>query len=199
MKLDMKLLKSFFFTTLLSVGVLCPASAADFIIDTKGGHAAINFKFKHLGISWLTGGFNSFEGTFSYSEEDIEAASISVDIDITSLDSNHPQRDSNILGTRFLDVENFPYAKFVSTSVEDKGHGNMTVRGNLSLNGITKEIAIEASKVGGGDDPWGGFRVGFEGITTLDMRQFGYDSFGPTHTVDLLLYIEGVDQAKAQR
>ena len=40
--------------------------AADYLIDTKGYHASINFKISHLGYSWMIGRFNSFNGSFSY-------------------------------------------------------------------------------------------------------------------------------------
>lgn len=194
----MKLLKNSIIAVAIFLGTLTSAFAADYIIDTEGAHAAINFKFKHLGISWLTGEIEDFEGTFSFDPDDVETASISVDIDVTSLDSGHAVRDEHILGENYLNASEFPYAKFVSTSVIDKGHGNMKVRGNFSLHGITREIAIEATLVGAGNDPWGGYRVGFEGTTILDMREFGYESFGPTHLVELLLYIEGIDLSKAQ-
>jgi polyisoprenoid-binding protein YceI len=36
------------------------ANAADYVIDTKGGHASVNFKIKNLGYSWLYGRFNNF-------------------------------------------------------------------------------------------------------------------------------------------
>lgn len=194
----MKRLRKLFIALALIAGASSSVSAADYIIDTHGGHAGINFKFKHLGISWLTGEFRTFEGTFTYDPENIEASKISVDIDVTSLDSGHTVRDEHILGGRYLNAGEFPNAKFVSSSVEDKGHGNIKVRGSFTLHGITKEIAIEASEVGAGDDPWGGYRVGLEGGTTLDLRDYGYESFGPTHLVELLLYIEGIDLAKAQ-
>ena len=194
----MKLLQKLFIALALVAGASSSVSAADYIIDTHGGHAAINFKFKHLGISWLTGEFRAFEGTFTYDPENIESSKISVDIDVTSLDSGHAVRDEHILGERYLNASEFPDAKFVSSSIEDKGHGNIKVRGSFTLHGITKEIAIEASEVGAGDDPWGGYRVGLEGVTTLDLRDYGYQSFGPTHLVDMLFYIEGVDLAKAQ-
>ena len=41
---------------LLSGGAL----ASDYVIDTKGAHAFIQFHIKHLGYSWLTGRFNTF-------------------------------------------------------------------------------------------------------------------------------------------
>ncbi len=194
----MKPLKNLILAITIFSGMLSTASAADYVIDTEGAHASINFKFKHLGISWLTGEFKDFEGTFTFDPDNIEAASISVDVDVTSLDSGHEIRDQHILGENYLNASEFPYAKFVSTSVIDKGHGNIKVRGNFSLHGITQEIAIESTLVGAGNDPWGGYRIGFEGSTVLDMREFGYESFGPTHLVELLLYIEGIDLAKAQ-
>lgn len=200
MKFSMKPLVPLCFAISLLVTVTAsPSYSADYVIDTDGGHAAINFKFKHLGISWLTGEFRNFEGFFSYDPENVEASSIHVDIDVTSLDSNHARRDRHILAERYLNAESFPEASFVSTSVEDKGHGNMKVLGNLTLHGITREIAIDATEVGSGKDPWGGYRVGLEGTTTLDMRDFGYESFGPTHLVEMLLYVEGMDSAKKQR
>ena len=194
----MTVLKNIIVALTILVGAMSSVHAADYIVDTEGGHAGINFKFKHLGISWLTGEFRNFEGTFTYDPENVEASSAEVEIDVTSLDSNHELRDGHMLSERFLNAEAFPHAKFVSTSVVDKGHGNMKVRGNFTLHGVTKEIAIEATEVGAGDDPWGGYRVGLEGTAILDMRDFDYQSFGPTHLVELLLYVEGVDLSKAQ-
>ena len=55
-----------------------PAMAADYVIDTEGAHASINFRISHLGYSWLTGRFNDFSGQFSYDADNPEAASISV-------------------------------------------------------------------------------------------------------------------------
>jgi polyisoprenoid-binding protein YceI len=194
----MKLLQNTCIALALATGLNSSVSASDYIIDTKVGHAGINFKFKHLGISWLTGEFRTFDGTFTYDSKNLEASTVVVSVDVTSLDSGHEIRDEHILGEDYLNAEEYPQAKFVSTSVVDKGHGNMTVLGELSLHGITREIAIEASKVGAGDDPWGGYRVGLEGTTVLDMRNFGYESFGPTHLIEMLLYIEGVDLARTQ-
>ncbi|WP_352284762.1 YceI family protein, partial [Pseudoalteromonas sp. Q18-MNA-CIBAN-0097] len=72
------------------------ANAADYVIDTKGGHASVNFKIKHLGYSWLYGRFNTFDGTFSYDAKNPDASKIMVNIDTTSLDSNHAERDKHL-------------------------------------------------------------------------------------------------------
>jgi len=189
----MKLIKSLLIASamLTTSGV---AIADTYIIDTKGGHAAINFKFKHIGISWLLGEFKTFEGGFEYDPENIEASSIIVDIDTTSLDSNHAERDKHIRSEKYLNVDEFPTAKFVSTAFVDNGDGNMSVTGDLTLRGVTKSIVIEVATVGAGETRWKDYRVGLEGETALDMRDFGVDTFGPEHLIHMSLFIEGIKQ-----
>lgn len=190
----MKMIQKSFIAVIVLLMSISSATAADYVIDTKGGHAAINFKFKHIGISWLVGEFKTFSGSFSFDPENVEASSIIVDIDTTSLDSNHAERDKHIRAENRLNTDDYPTAKFVSTRVESTADETMTVYGDLTLRGVTKEIAIAASTVGAGDDPWGGYRVGLEGTTTLDMRDFGSEGFGPTHMIDMLLYVEGIQE-----
>ncbi len=171
------------------------AIAADYIIDTKGGHASINFKIPHLGYSMLLGRFNTFSGEFSYDPDKLEKSEISVTIDTTSLDSNHAERDKHLKGDDFIDASKFPKATFTSTEVKDLGGGKMQVMGELTLHGITKSITIDAHKVGEGQDPWGGYRAGFAGTTTLSLKDFGipYEKLGPASAnVEMELYIEGI-------
>ncbi|MFT4631337.1 MAG: polyisoprenoid-binding protein YceI [Candidatus Azotimanducaceae bacterium] len=177
----------------LGLSVSAQAGAADYLIDTKGGHAAINFKYKHLGISWLTGSFNTFGGMFNYDPENIAATRITVDVNPLSLDSNHAERDKHIKSDDFLDVSKYAKAKFVSTSVTPNGDGKALVTGDLTLHGETNEIIIDASIVGAGDDPWGGYRVGFEGTTIIDTTAFGFQ-MPPENKVYMDLVIEGVRQ-----
>ena len=172
--------------------IILPAQAADYIIDTKGAHASINFKIKHIGFSWLTGRFNTFDGKFSYDEKNIAASKISVNIDTSSIDSNHDKRDKHIRSDEFLDVAKYATASFVSTKVEDKGNGKLAITGDLNLHGVTKSIVIDAVKVGEGKDPWGGYRLGFAGSTKITMKDFGIDSnFGD---ISFDLHIEGIRQ-----
>ncbi len=169
------------------------SQAAEYVIDTRGGHAAINFKFKHIGISWLTGMFKEFGGSFTYDENNPEATRIVVDINPASLDSNHAERDKHIRSDDYLNVAKYPTARFESTRVVPKGDGLAEVYGNLTLYGQTREIMIDAAMVGAGADPWGGYRVGFEGFTTLDTKDFGF-SLPPSNEVEMELYIEGIRQ-----
>jgi polyisoprenoid-binding protein YceI len=171
------------------------AQAADYVIDTAKAHASINFRIKHLGFSWLTGRFDTFNGTFSFDEATPGASKVKVEIDTDSVNSNHAERDKHLRGSDFLDTAKFPKATFESTSVLIDGD-KAKIAGNLTLHGVTKEVVIDAARVGGGSDPWGGQREGFTGTTTLRLKDFGIDfNLGPSsEVVELALEIEGVRQ-----
>ncbi len=173
-----------------------PAQAADYAIDQKGQHAAITFRIKHLGFSWLTGRFDTFSGTFSYDEKDPSKSSVKVEIDTASVNSNHAERDKHLRSDDFLDVAKFPNATFVSTSVEPAGDGKATITGDLTLHGVTKEVKIDATFVGAGEDRWGGYRAGFTGTTKLTLADFAIKrDLGPSaKDVELILDVEGVRQ-----
>lgn len=171
-----------------------PAGAAEYDIDIKGAHASINFRIPHLGFSWLVGRFDTFNGTFSYDEKNPGAAKIAVEIDTASINSNHAERDKHLRGADFLDVTQFPKATFVSTSVTPDGAGKAKITGDFTLRGVTKPITIDAVVVGGGADPWGGYRQGFAGKAKLVLADFGIlKELGPaSKEVELDLHVEGV-------
>lgn len=173
-----------------------PAQAADYVIDQKGQHAAITFRIQHLGFSWLTGRFDTFSGTFTYDEKDPSKSSVKVEIDPASVNSNHAERDKHLRSDDFLDVAKFPKATFVSTSVTPAGDGKATITGDLTLHGVTKEVTIDATFVGAGEDPWGGYRAGFTGTTKLTLADFAIkQDLGPSaKEVELTLDVEGVRQ-----
>ncbi|MFV0367044.1 MAG: YceI family protein [Hyphomicrobiaceae bacterium] len=175
---------------------VAPVSAADYLIDEKGAHASINFRVKHLGFSWLTGRFDKFSGTFSYDEAKPEASKIRVEIDVASLNSNHAERDKHLRANDFLDVANHPTAVFESTSVTPDGNGKAKIAGKLTLRGVTKDIVIDAEHIGGGNDPWGGFRNGFAGKVSLPLKDYGipYDLGPASQEVELDLNVEGIRQ-----
>mgnify|MGYP003632232780 CR=1 FL=1 len=188
-------MKKLIMAAAIATSLMSPlASAADYVIDDKGAHASINFKIKHLGYSWLTGRFDTFGGKFSYDQKDVSASKIEVNIDTTSVNSNHAERDKHLKSDDFLGVDKFANAKFVSSSVVDKGDDKLEIKGTLTLHGVSKDIVIEANKVGEGDDPWGGYRVGFSGTTRIGLKDFAIKmDLGPASThVELELHIEGI-------
>ncbi|MBT41324.1 MAG: hypothetical protein CMF12_02250 [Idiomarina sp.] len=174
------------------------AQAEEYKIDIEGQHAFIQFKINHLGYSWLLGRFNEFDGSFNYDENAPEDASINVTIETASIDTNHAERDKHLRSDDFLNVSEFPTALFESTRYvpdeDDADEG--TMYGNFTLNGVTKEIAIDVEHVGAGEDPWGGFRRGFEGEVDLTLADYNIDyNLGPAaREVELYFSIEGVRQ-----
>jgi len=121
-----------------------------YVIDTKGMHAAITFKVKHLGYSWLQGRFNRFNGDFDYDANNPSNNRVKVDIDVTSLDSNHAERNKHLRDERFFDTAKFPKAFFVSTKWLDHGNGKATLKDKFTLRGITKNIEIDVTQIGCG-------------------------------------------------
>ena len=181
---------------LLCMVVSASAQAAEYLIDTKGAHASINFKIKHLGYSWLTGRFNQFSGRFTYDEKAPAAMQVKVEIDTASIDSNHAERDKHLRGDDFLHVERYPKATFVSTSFQELKDGKMLLKGDLTLHGVTRAVDIDVAHIGHGADPWGGYRRGFSGTAHLVLADFGINyKLGPaSREVFLELQIEGVRQ-----
>lgn len=172
------------------------ALAADYAIDKPGQHAFINFKISHLGYSWLYGTFKDFDGNFTFDAADPEASSVNVTINTASIDSNHAERDKHLRGADFLNVEQFPTATFESTSVKSTGEGTADITGNLTLNGVTKPVVIQAKLLGEGKDPWGDYRAGFEGTTRLKLTDFDIKkNLGPaSEELELILSVEGIRQ-----
>jgi len=191
--------------SLLSLALGCGAllagnvMAADYTIDKEGQHAFVDFKVSHLGYSYITGTFRDFDGTFSFDAAKPEDAKINVTLKTASVFSNHAERDKHVSSGDFLNVAKFPEATFVSTSVKPTGKnadGKLTadVTGDLTLLGVTKSIVIKSTFLGEGKDPWGGYRAGFEGSTTINRMDFGkMMDLGPqSNAVELYFTFEGV-------
>jgi polyisoprenoid-binding protein YceI len=170
------------------------AMAADYVIDTSGAHASVNFKVSHLGYSFIKGRFNNFSGEFSYDADNLTASKVNVTVDTTSLDTNHAERDKHIRSDDFIYASEYPKATFTSTSVTELNDGKLAIEGDLTLHGETNPITIEASFIGEGEDPWGGYRVGFVGTTRIELADFDIAVMGPASYVDMELYVEGVRQ-----
>lgn len=188
--------------TLIAAAIMLMASPVfaapeNYVVDTDGMHASINFKINHLGYSWVVGRFNDFKGNFVFDEDDAANNSVAITINTNSVDSNHAERDRHVRSKDFLDVKQFPEASFKSTSVTQGEDGDeYQVKGDLTLHGVTKEVVFEIEEVGAGKDPWGGYRRGFEGEMTLKPSDFGIDyDLGPAAaTMELEFILEGVKQ-----
>lgn len=167
-----------------------------YAFDSKGTHQFITFKISHLGYSWLYGRFNDFDGEFVYDASNPENSSVNVSIDTSSVDSNHAERDKHLRSEDFLFVDEFPEASFKSKRVELDDEGEADIVGNLTLRGVTKEVTLDAEMIGHGEDPWGGYRMGFEAETELRLKDFGIpmELGKASETVEIIISVEGIRQ-----
>ena len=183
---------------ILATALLSPTVVAEekYVIDTEKAHAFVQFRIKHLGYSWLYGRFNDFSGNFTYNEADPSTSSVEVVIKTASIDSNHAERDKHLRSDEFLDVGKYPEATFKSTSYKETGLNKATLTGDLTLHGVTKPVTIDVERIGNGPDPWGGYRRGFEGRTTIKLADFGITKdLGPaSQELELMLSVEGIRQ-----
>ena len=182
-------------SALLSANVM----AADYVVDKQGQHAFVDFKISHLGYSYITGTFKDIDGTFSFDAAKPEDSKIEFNVNTASVFTNNAERDKHISSKDFLKVADFPKATFKSTSVKSTGKnadGKATadVIGDLTIAGVTKPVVVKATFLGEGKDPWGGYRAGFEGTTSIKRTDFGkMMDLGPqSDAVELYVTFEGV-------
>ncbi len=179
--------------TLLAGSVLLAqqANADTYNLDPR--HSFVEFVISHLGFSLMQGNFNDISGSFEYDPKKPNESSIAVVIKTKSVDTNDAERDKHVRSEDFLHVDKFPEATFTSTkaTLDDKGG---KVDGKLTLHGVTKPITITVSAIGAGNDPWGGYRRGFLGETTIKRSDFDmHHDLGPlADEVKLRLFIEGI-------
>ncbi|WP_082087065.1 YceI family protein [Teredinibacter purpureus] len=170
--------------------------ADDYVIDTKGAHAFVQFRVKHLGYSWLYGRFNSFEGEFSYDPKKPNASTVDITVDMTSLDTNHAERETHLAAPKYLNSGKYTTASFKSTAYKAIGDKTAVLTGDLTFMGVTKSINIDVEHIGGGADHWGGYRQGFEGKATITPKDFGLDMASKlgeaAAQVELILSVEGI-------
>ncbi|ATH78674.1 MULTISPECIES: YceI family protein [Halomonadaceae] len=194
------MLKKTAIATALAAAALVPlsqAQAADYQIDIEGQHAFVQFKINHLGFSYILGSFETFDGQFHYDADDLDASSVSMEVQVNSLTTNHAERDRHILSADFLNASEFPTATFTSTGFEATGDNEGVVTGELTLHGETQEIEMPVTLMGEGEDPWGNYRAGFEGSTMLTLSDFGIDMSDfpeAMHELELYVTFEGIRQ-----
>lgn len=167
------------------------ANADQYKIDLS--HSFIEFSTLHLGYSALNGRFNDFGGSFEYSADGSGDMNVNVDIKTDSLDTNWAARDKHLRGADFFDVAKFPTAKFMSTSVSKDGE-KISIKGDLTLHGVTKAVELTGKLIGEGKDPWGGYRAGFTATTTINRQDYGVKmNLGPkSDMIDITLSVEGI-------
>ncbi|MBV9763889.1 MAG: YceI family protein [Acidobacteriaceae bacterium] len=137
-------------------------------------HSAAQFSVRHMGISTVRGTFTKVNGTVQYDPADPTKTSLDVTIDASSVDSRNDMRDNDLRSDHFLDVAKYPTLTFKSKRVEPAGNGKYKVTGDLTVHGVTKEVALDVEgPTGPIKDPRGNFHMGASATTTIKRSEFG--------------------------
>ena len=135
-------------------------------------HSEITFKVKHLMITNVTGSFQQFDATMESNEDDFSDATISFEADVNSI-SNNEQRDGHLKGADFFAADEFPKLQFSSTSFTKKSADTYSLKGNLTIKGITKPVELTVEYGGNMTDFYGQNKAGFEITGKINRSDFG--------------------------
>ena len=154
-----------------------PASADTYTIDK--GHTSITYSVRHMVISNVKGRFEDFEGTIVYDKANMKNSSVSITIQVASQTTDNKDRDAHIATDEFFNTAKFPTITFVSKRIETSDDG-FIAHGDLTIHGVTREIAMPFVVNGPITDPWGNTRIGAEVSIKLDRRDYGMTQWTET-------------------
>ena len=137
-------------------------------------HSSAHFIVRHMMITNVRGGFTSVQGSVVYDPEDLSGSSIDVVIDVNSLSTSDASRDGHLKSADFLDVEQYPTIIFESKTITQEADGDLLVKGDLAIHGVTKEVTLKVDGPTGEEkDPWGNVRIGASAVTKIKRSEFG--------------------------
>ena len=159
-------------------------------------HSFANWSIRHV-ASKTSGTFSDITGKILIDAKDLTKSSVEAKINMLSVNSSHAKRDEHIKKPEYLDVEKFAEMTFVSKKIEAKSTTEGIMTGVLTMHGVAKEMTFPFKVLGFGQDPWGGFRAGFEAHTALKASDFGFawplKKDAPVgDDIEITLLIEGV-------
>jgi polyisoprenoid-binding protein YceI len=113
-------------------------------------HSGLDFTVRHLLVSKVRGRFTKWSGEIVLDEQDVTRSRIDVEIDVASVDTHEPQRDTHLRSGDFFEVEKHPHMVFKSRTVLEKDKEHLSVTGDLTLRGKPARLS-STSSVGA---PW---------------------------------------------
>jgi polyisoprenoid-binding protein YceI len=161
----------FVFILLLSLLSMSTALAAErYEIDTA--HTFVTFTIDHLGLSKAKGSFRDVSGAITYDPKDISKSAVEVNIKTASINTNNEGRDKHLRSADFFDAEKYPEMTFKSKRVEKRGSDYVAI-GDLTIHGVTKEVAMPFKLTGPVKDMAGNMRLGVDANLKINRQDFG--------------------------
>ena len=132
-------------------------------------HSNVGFEVRHMGIATVRGKFGTFQGQIDASGD---APVLEGSVDVSTVDTGEANRDGHLKGPEFFDADQYPQITFHGTTTEAGPDGSVTLKGEITLKGITKPIELNGELAENGADPWGNERIGLELTSVIDRRDF---------------------------
>ena len=178
----------------LAAALFSSAAFADAIkYDLDPSHSQIVFSYNHLGYSTTYGMFSGFEGEIAFDKDAPEASSVNVSFPVRTMLTGWEGRFQHFMAPDFFDAADDEMVTFASTSIEVTGENTALITGDLTLNGVTKAVVLDAVLNGTGQHPQAGKEwAGFDATTTLLRSDFNVGAFAPfvSDEVEVVISIE---------
>ncbi len=147
------------------------AATTVFAIDPS--HTDVRFAVRHMMIATVRGSFPEVQGMVRLNEANPSASSVSVNVNIASVNTRDAQRDAHLRSADFFDADRFPEMTFRSRRLDGTPDRPFTLVGDLTIRGVTREIALDVVPEGRAIDPWGNERFGFSAAGSISRADFG--------------------------
>jgi len=169
-------------STLSLIGALAaaPAFAAPEAYVLDPSHSQILFSYNHLGFSTTYGLFSGFDGKIAFDQAEPAKSSVEVSFPVKTMLTGWQERFDHFMTKDFFDATDDEMVTFKSTAIEVTGEKTAKITGDLTLNGVTKSIVLDAALTQAGEHPmakkpW----AGFTGTTTLLRTDYNLGMFAP--------------------
>ena len=136
-------------------------------------HSRIGFVARHAMVTKARGSFNEFEGSGYFDVEDPTRSHLELTIKAASIDTRNADRDGHLRSNDFFDMETYPEITFASTAIEQVDPESYRVTGDLTIKGVTKPVTVDFEYTGTAVDPYDNQRIGLEGKTTINRKDWG--------------------------
>jgi polyisoprenoid-binding protein YceI len=136
-------------------------------------HTQVEFAVKHFGMMTIRGRFNDVTATGTIDPENPTASSLDVTIDVASLNTHNAQRDNDLRGSTFLELDKYPTITFHSTKAERTGSDRFTLTGDLTIKGITRPVTLQVQRYGEVNHPMMGHRIAYSAEGEINRKDFG--------------------------
>ncbi len=183
--------------TIMAAAVLTSTSVFADTWEIDRVHSSVGFQVNHMVISKVNGKFDSFNGTINFDGKDFSKASVVVNIDPKTIDTDNERRDGHLKSPDFFAADSLPEMKFVSTSIKPLGENKFQMVGDLTMRGVTKQVTLDG-EFRGTVAAMGGTKAGFSAKGTINRQDWGVSwnktldagGFVVSDNVDLLIEVE---------